>query len=479
MFPSRQPLLRLEVRERARAVHGRPARRSTPAARCSADRSSINGMIFQRGNPLDYERWAADPGMADWDYAHCLPYFKKMEDCLAGGRRVPRRRRAARARARAGRRIRCSARSSTRCSRRATRSPTTSTASGRRASPAFDRNVHRGRRLSASGAYLHPVMDRPNLDVVTRANVQRVLFDGHAATGVEYRTGAARRRTVRAGEVDPVRRRVQLAAAAPGVGHRRRRPPARRRGRRRCTTCRASGENLQDHLEVYVQHAGDASRCRSTRCSSGATGRGSGCSGCSAAVRERRTTSRAAGSCAATTRSRYPNLMFHFLPIAVRYDGSGPAGGHGYQVHIGPMYSDVRGSVRITSPDARVKPALRFNYLSTRTIGASGSRRSRVARDILGQPAFADVRRRRDLAGAGGRDGRADPRVGGHGRRDRAAPVVHLRDGHRRAVGRRPADDAGPRRRRAACGRRLGDALRHERQHLRPGDDGGGEGQPT
>ena len=86
---------------------------------------------------------------------------------------------------------------------------------------------------------------------------------------------------------------------------------------------------------------------------------------------------------------RYPNLMFHFLPIAVRYDGSGPAAGHGYQVHIGPMYSDVRGSVRITSPDAQVKPALRFNYLSTPNDRREWVEAIRIARHILGQPAFA------------------------------------------------------------------------------------------
>ena len=86
---------------------------------------------------------------------------------------------------------------------------------------------------------------------------------------------------------------------------------------------------------------------------------------------------------------RYPNLMFHFLPIAVRYDGSSPAGGHGYQVHVGPMYSDVRGSVTITSPDARVKPALRFNYLSTPTDRREWVEAIQVARRILDQPAFA------------------------------------------------------------------------------------------
>jgi len=81
--------------------------------------------------------------------------------------------------------------------------------------------------------------------------------------------------------------------------------------------------------------------------------------------------------------------MFHFLPIAVRYDGSAPAGGHGYQVHIGPMYSDARGSVRITSPDAQIKPALRFNYLSTEQDRREWVEAIRAARHILGQPAFA------------------------------------------------------------------------------------------
>jgi choline dehydrogenase len=84
----------------------------------------------------------------------------------------------------------------------------------------------------------------------------------------------------------------------------------------------------------------------------------------------------------------YPNLMFHFLPIAVRYDGSAPAGGHGYQVHIGPMYSNSRGSVKITSTDPLVKPALRFNYRSTPEDRREWVEAIRVSRSILDQPAF-------------------------------------------------------------------------------------------
>ena len=84
----------------------------------------------------------------------------------------------------------------------------------------------------------------------------------------------------------------------------------------------------------------------------------------------------------------YPNLMFHFLPLSIRYDGTGPKGGHGYQVHVGPMYSDVRGSVKIVSRDPREHPALRFNYLSTPNDRREWIEAVRVARNILNQPAF-------------------------------------------------------------------------------------------
>ena len=131
----------------------------TPAARCSAAPARINGMIFQRGNPLDYERWGADPGMADWDWAHCLPYFRRMENCLAADADDP------------------SAATTARWCSNAARPrnplfgaffeaaeqagyPLTDDVNGYRQEgfAPFDRNVHRGRRLSASRAYLRPVM---------------------------------------------------------------------------------------------------------------------------------------------------------------------------------------------------------------------------------------------------------------------------------------------------------------------------------
>ena len=147
--------------------------------------SSINGMIFQRGNPMDYERWAADPGMETWDYAHCLPYFKRMENCLAGGdeyrgddgplvlERGPAENPLFGAFFEAVQQAGY---------------PLTSDVNGYRQEgfAKFDRNIHRGRRLSAARAYLHPAMERDNLTVETRALVHRVLFDGTRATGVEY-----------------------------------------------------------------------------------------------------------------------------------------------------------------------------------------------------------------------------------------------------------------------------------------------------
>ncbi|NUK13017.1 GMC family oxidoreductase N-terminal domain-containing protein, partial [Streptomyces lunaelactis] len=164
--------------------------------------SSINGMIFQRGNPMDYERWAADPGMETWDYAHCLPYFQRMENCLAAdpddefrghdGPLVLERGPASsplfpaflEAVQEAG-------------------YPRTDDVNGYRQEgfAPFDRNVHRGRRLSASKAYLKPVKRRPNLDVKTRALVTRVLFEGKRAVGVEYRRGRGKPQQVRAREV--------------------------------------------------------------------------------------------------------------------------------------------------------------------------------------------------------------------------------------------------------------------------------------
>jgi choline dehydrogenase len=150
----------------------------------------------------------------------------------------------------------------------------------------------------------------------------------------------------------------------------------------------AVGENLQDHLEVYVQHESTqpvsmqpalkkwkrpyiGARWLFFRDGPGASNH-----------------FEAGGFVRSNDEVAYPNLMFHFLPLAIRYDGSAPAAAHGYQVHVGPMYSDARGSVKIVSADPRTKPALRFNYLSTEQDRREWVEAIRVARSILDRPAF-------------------------------------------------------------------------------------------
>src|SRR6266498_5539718 len=164
--------------------------------------SSINGMIFQRGNPLDYQRWAADPGMAAWDYAHCLPYFKRMENCLAAAPDDPFRGHAGPLVLERGPATNPLFGAFFEAAQQAGYSLTDDVNGYRQEGFApFDRNIHQGRRLSAARAYLHPVIGRPNLDVAARTLVTSIQFEGTRAVRVEYtrRNGAARQ--VRAGEV--------------------------------------------------------------------------------------------------------------------------------------------------------------------------------------------------------------------------------------------------------------------------------------
>ena len=349
--------------------------------------SSINGMIFQRGNPLDYEKWAAEPGLEGWDYAHCLPYFKRMETCVEGadeyrggdGPLVVER----------GPATNPLFAAFFEAVQQAGYSLTTDVNGSRQEGFArFDRNIRRGApaqrraRVPASGHEAPEPRGR-----LPRARHARALR-GDARGGGGGGDGRTRRAGARP-RGDPLRRRDQFAAAPPAV-----------RGR--------SPEHLES-VGVDVVHELPAS------------------------ARTSRTTSRCTSSTRAHSRSRsrrpmkwrnrpwvgfrwlffrdgpgatnhfegggfvrsnddvaYPNLMFHFLPLAIRYDGTQPAGGHGYQVHVGPMNSDARGTLRITSSDPRAHPALRFNYLSTEQDRREWVEAIACARHILGQPAFSE-----------------------------------------------------------------------------------------
>jgi choline dehydrogenase len=350
--------------------------------------SSINGMIFQRGNPMDYEKWAADPGMGDWDYAHCLPYFKRMETCLAGADEW-----------RGGTGPLVLERGPARgelfgaffaAVQQAGHSLTTDVNGYRQDGfAAFDRTLHRGRRLSAARAYLHPVMHRPNLDVRCGRLVTKVRFDGLRAVAVEA-VHRGRHESYDAGEVilsggainSPQLLQLSGVGAADHLGS---------LGIRVVADLPGVGENLQDHLEVYVQHA-----CRKPVSMQPAMKwRNRPLVGAEWLLRRTGPGAtnhfEAGGFVRSNDEVAYPNLMFHFLPLAVRYDGSSPASEHGYQVHIGPMNSDVRGSVRIRSTDPREHPALRFNYLSTENDRREWVEAIRCARKILGQPAWSEL----------------------------------------------------------------------------------------
>src|SRR6476661_1708631 len=220
--------------------------------------SSINGMIFQRGNPLDYERWAREPGMECWDYLHCLPYFKRMETVLledgangaddwrgGSGPLVTERGPATNplfgaffeAAQQAG-------------------YPLTDDVNGYRQEgfARFDRNVHRGRRLSSARAYLHPVRSRKNLRVETLALVTAVRFSGRRAVGVDYLRGGRLHRSVNAGEVILCGGAIntpQLMQLS-GIGNPKHLQPL---GVPMVNALPGVGENLQDHLEVYIQYA--------------------------------------------------------------------------------------------------------------------------------------------------------------------------------------------------------------------------------
>ena len=264
--PDREPLLRLEVRVGARAAHERaadlPRAREGPGRLQQHQRHDLPARQPPGLRALGRRRRA----WTTWDYAHCLPYFKRMERCMAAGLEDE-------FRGHAGPLV---------LERGPARSPLfgaffeavqqagyplTEDVNGFRQEgfAPFDRNIRNGRRLSAARAYLHPVMSRPNLDVETRAFVTKVLFEGDRAVGVEYthHRGAREARDGRRGH--PVRRRDQLAAVAAAVGRRQRGRAPARSGSTSCTTCPASASTCRTTWRsTSSTHASSPSRWRRT-----------------------------------------------------------------------------------------------------------------------------------------------------------------------------------------------------------------------
>ena len=367
-------------------------RLATPRGRVIGGSSSINGMVYVRGHARDYDHWA-ESGATGWAYADVLPYFKRLEnwhDCGHGGdpgwrgksgplhvtrgkRDNPLHAAFVEAGKQAGFEL-------------------TSDYNGEKQEGfgPMEQTVWQGRRWSTANAYLKPALKRQNCTLV-RGYARRVVFDGNRATGVEIERGGSV-------ETLTARREVILAASSinspkilmlSGIG-----PAAHlaENGINVVADRKGVGQNLQDHLELYIQQASTqpitlykywnlfgkafvGAQWLLTKTGVGASNQ---------------------FESAAFLRSKpgvdYPDIQYHFLPIAVRYDGKAAAEGHGFQAHVGPMRSPSRGAVTLASADPKDAPKILFNYMSKEQDWADFRHCIRLTREIFGQKAFDPYR---------------------------------------------------------------------------------------
>nr|WP_315848746.1 choline dehydrogenase [uncultured Rhodoferax sp.] len=361
-----------------------------PRGRVLGGSSSINGMVYIRGHAMDYEGWASYAGLENWSYADCLPYFRRAETRAKGGDDY---------RGDSG---------PLHVSTGACKNPLYNAfiEAGQQAGYArtqdmngyrqeglgpMDMTVHKGRRWSTAMAYLRPALTRPNLQVRTRALVARVSFAPDTsppqATGVEVVNGhrtdhiQARREVILCGGAINSPQLLQLS----GIGN----PDTLRGlGIRVVAPLRGVGENLQDHLETYVQYA-----CKEPITLYSAMNpiakvkiglewmlKGTGLGATNHFE--------SGGFIRSAAGVQHPDLQYHFLPMAISYDGSAPASFHGFQAHVGPMRPTSRGSVKIKSVSPKEAPRILFNYMATEQDRKEMRAGIRLTREIFRQQAF-------------------------------------------------------------------------------------------
>ena len=363
----------------------------TPRGKVLGGSSSINGLVYVRGNPLDFERWAQE-GARGWSYRDVLPYFKRAERRAGGGDDY--RGEAGKLATRRGE-LENPLYGAWLAAGREAGYPLTDDMNGyqQEGFGRMDMTVGDGRRCSAAAAYLHPAMRRRNLAVRTHALATRVLFEGRRAIGVRYERG---------GVAEEVRaRRAVIVCAGPinspqllklsGVG------AARELGEHGIAVVQdlaGVGENLQDHLELYIQVAARVPVTLYSHVSAWQRALvglrwlvkhdGLGASN----------HFETGGFIRSRVGVRYPDIQFHFLPLAVSYDGTSLAREHGFQAHVGPMRSASTGWVRLRSADAHDKPRILFNYMSREEDWQEMRACVRLTREIFAQPAFAPYRGR-------------------------------------------------------------------------------------
>ena len=359
-----------------------------PRGRVLGGSSSINAMTYVRGHKANFDHWAAHTGDTQWDYAHCLPYFRRAEDSAFPdetyhGHGGPQGLDMApadnplfdlffEAARQAGYQL------------TADLNGAQQEGFGR-----FERFIRHGRRVSSSRAYLHPVRHRPNLEVRTRALTTRLLFSGGRAVGVVYRDPEGVEHSVRAREVlvcGGAFNSPQLLQLS-GIGDA---DHLAALGIESVAHLPAVGRNLEDHLAVHVQHA-----CTKPLSAAGMKnklnwpfmgiqwlfGRGPATSN----IFE------AAGFIRSNDDVEFPDVIVGFAPMAMAFDPEHQLDGHGYQCHVGTMAARARGSVMIASADPAEHPKIILNYLDNERDRADWVKAIRIARHVLDQPAFAEV----------------------------------------------------------------------------------------
>ena len=363
-------------------------RLACPRGKVIGGSSSINGMVYVRGHAKDFDAWEA-MGASGWSYADVLPYYKRMEtwDPAGHGGDASWRGRDGPLHVTRGKRDNPLVQAFVQAGRQAGYQLTEDyNGQQQEGFGPMEHTIHKGARWSAAKAYLRPALQRKNCNLI-RGLARKIVFSGRRAVGVELLAGAGLK-TVRA------KKEVILASSSinspkllmlSGIG-----PAAHlaAHGIEIVADRPGVGQNLQDHLEVYIQMAASQPvslfkywnvfgkawvglQWALTRSGPGASNQ-----------------FESAGFIRSAAGVEYPDLQFHFLPIAVRYDGKAASEGHGFQAHIGPMRSPSRGAVTLRSAKPEDSPKITFNYMSTEKDWIDFRAGIRLTREIFAQEAF-------------------------------------------------------------------------------------------
>ena len=361
----------------------------TPRGKVIGGSSSINGMVYVRGHARDYDHWA-ESGAQGWAYADVLPYFKRMENWHSGGHGGDKtwRGRKGPLHVTRGPRINPLTRAFVKAGKQAGY-PVTGDYNGAQQEGfgPFDATIWKGRRWSAANAYLRPALKRSNCTLI-RAFARKIVIKDGRAVGVEVERG---------GNVEVISANAEVIVAASslnspkllmlsGIG------PAAHLAEHDIDVVvdRAGvGQNLQDHLELYIQQAA----IKPVSLFKHWNLWGKAVIGAQWLFTKTGLGTSNQFESAAFVRSKagveYPDIQYHFLPMAVRYDGTAAVEGHGYQAHVGPMRSVSRGEVTLRSADPADNPRIQFNYMSAKSDWEDFRTCIRLTREILGQKAFA------------------------------------------------------------------------------------------